>query len=264
MWLLSPDDRQLLLPASSVRVYALSAAGEFSPADLNPWGWWRADQGIVETGGMVDSWTSIEGNSRQLVGTTTQRPAYSLTSLNGLPALTFDGSNDFMRMASGLSAAEANLSIVLVYQVLTVANKYYVGVVETGSGYGAGQDWLVLNMGASPFKWTTRVSAAGGNSDVTSAANADTLAHVQDFVFAGGSKVSLATDGTVHGDDTTSIPATIALDGFVEIGAFRGTIANPTLPAHVRIAELIIFRTALSDSQRESLRSYANGRYALY
>jgi hypothetical protein len=54
-----------------------------------------ADTGTVTaSSGLVDEWRDKSGNARHATGTTTTRPAYASTTLNGKNTLTFDGTDD--------------------------------------------------------------------------------------------------------------------------------------------------------------------------
>jgi len=61
-------------------------------------GWWDASYGVAESGGLVSAWADRIGGYTAAQATGTAKPAWSATSLNGTPGLTFDGSDDLLAM----------------------------------------------------------------------------------------------------------------------------------------------------------------------
>src|SRR5262245_16371433 len=62
--------------------------------------WLRADMGITLNSGNVSAWADQSGSVQDFVqGTANKQPAWSATSMNGRPGITFDGSNDCLRHA---------------------------------------------------------------------------------------------------------------------------------------------------------------------
>lgn len=64
--------------------------------------WWNADRSdlISLSGSQVTAWTDSIGGYSAAQGTSALRPIYSATSFNGSPGLTFDGSDDYLELAS--------------------------------------------------------------------------------------------------------------------------------------------------------------------
>lgn len=62
--------------------------------------WWSADQGVVITGAGVSAWIDRKAGRSLVQGTDAARPAYSVTGFNGSPGLTFDGTDDYLELAS--------------------------------------------------------------------------------------------------------------------------------------------------------------------
>src|SRR3990172_6088908 len=59
--------------------------------------WLKADAGVTLAGTAVSQWADQSGNSRNATqGTASSQPTLVSNALNGKPALSFDGVNDFM------------------------------------------------------------------------------------------------------------------------------------------------------------------------
>jgi hypothetical protein len=65
-------------------------------------GYWDAEipSTLTLSGGNVATWTDLIGGYAPTQGTANSRPAYSATSFNGRPGLTFDGTDDYLELAS--------------------------------------------------------------------------------------------------------------------------------------------------------------------
>lgn len=83
------------------------AAAAWTPASLpNLKLWAESDQGTTVATG-VSQWNDLSGNGNHLVQAVgAKQPALTAAAINGLPALTFDGVDDFMQKAFTLSQPE--------------------------------------------------------------------------------------------------------------------------------------------------------------
>lgn len=62
--------------------------------------WWDASSGVTVTGSGVSAWVDRKGGLSLAQATDAARPAYSPTSFNGFAGLTFDGTADYLELAS--------------------------------------------------------------------------------------------------------------------------------------------------------------------
>ena len=75
---------------------------------------------VTASSGLVDEWRDKSGNARHASGTTTARPAYASTTLNGKNTLTFDGSNDRL-VTSAVSLHTGLYSVFAVARAATAS-----------------------------------------------------------------------------------------------------------------------------------------------
>lgn len=93
----------------------VAPAVPFSPDDItNLELWFAADEitGLADTD-PVSTWADLSGNGRDLTGTTTTRPLYRTNIQNGLPAVRFDGTDDYMVTSSFGPFAQPNTIFVV-------------------------------------------------------------------------------------------------------------------------------------------------------
>lgn len=66
--------------------------------------WFKGDAGVTEVATLVSRWADQSGNGNDLVQATgAKQPIYNVGSINLLPAITFDGTNDVMKTAGNIS-----------------------------------------------------------------------------------------------------------------------------------------------------------------
>jgi len=74
----------------------------WTPAVLLPYAWWdAADYGTISVSTGVSEWRDKSGNGKTLSqATTANQPTLTQNALNGLPVITFDGTNDVLSVAT--------------------------------------------------------------------------------------------------------------------------------------------------------------------
>lgn len=105
---------------------------QFSPLSLTPKVWYRADQGITESSGAVSQWNDLSVNGHHLPqGTGANQPIWGATSgPNGTPAVTFDGSNDYLSTTFTNVAQPYHAFVVMKTLAIATGNQGYF----TGAG----------------------------------------------------------------------------------------------------------------------------------
>jgi hypothetical protein len=89
------------------------------PSEFSPVLWLDANDSstVIQSSGAVSTWQDKSGNNYHFTqdSDTSRRPLYSATSLNGMPAITFDGSNDYLSISSRLGfSANPDISVFAV------------------------------------------------------------------------------------------------------------------------------------------------------
>lgn len=227
------------------------AGGSFSPDSVSGLELWlAADEitGLADTD-PVATWPDLSGNGRDATQATgVSQPLYRTAQVNGLPAVKFDGSNDYLTVAYALanaSGSDATHFLVLSGTVGTplstrsggskgwiIRHSIYAHIggspnISTGLGVST---WQLLTVERSGLSIATRVNAAASSSGTISSFGASAVA----VTHLGGE------DGT---DDASSAPNTQFADHFV--------------------AELLSYSAALGTTDRDAVEAYLMDRYAL-
>jgi hypothetical protein len=127
--------------------------------------WYKADSGTGQTlsGSAVSTWADQSGNGRDLTSSSTARPAWTINQINGLPAVVFDGTDDYMRV-TGLTATVQPCEMWIVTAVTGVGSGFYPIATLGGTG-SATSDYLSLNLPASDPRlvWASTSNSVYGN-----------------------------------------------------------------------------------------------------
>lgn len=209
---------------------------------------YRADLGVTKDGSnLVSQWDDQSGNDDDL--TTGVAPLWVDDLVNGYPAIRFDGSNDWLAKTGATAYDHPHIFMVLNQVTWTSADVIcYLWV----SGVSA--VWQQ--------KTSSPIITIGGD---TGDENPVTPPSLGTFFLLNG-----ANDGTTAGfnqvnDDTIVTGASHGYDPINLTTVYLTTNTGPYNWGNIEVAEFIIYEDGpLSVSDRESVKSYLNSRYALY
>lgn len=201
---------------------------KFDPLTLSPVIWVRPDE-LVAVGDTnpITTWTNL-GSGGDLTSASTNRPVVEFDAIDGLPAATFDGGNDYMLATIGILTQPVHVFIVAktnsagymfdsqnaaarnaVHHGLTSANRpdAYAGTVLVGPD-SVSYDWHIFE-----------ILFNGANSMIA----------VDNFTFSSQTAGAQSMDEFTLGDQN-GVPGTTPLDGSVaELFVFDGEIIGNDL-----------------------------------
>jgi hypothetical protein len=223
--------------------------------------WLKADAGVTLVGGAVDGWADQSGNGRDFSAPgATNRPAYSGT-LNGLPVLTFDGTDDYLNgNAASLNLAQ-NVNGLTIIAVAKYGASAIQGLVSIGTGSVLGAGRSAIDVTATQWRLSGRRldgdsfgSVAGGTTSAVPV--------IQSGVFrysAGTAGVFINSvsqnDGAFQTAGATSNTASLR---FV-----IGCVINLSSFLNGDIAEVIIYQRAISVEERNSVERYLSVKWGI-
>ncbi len=216
--------------------------------------WLRADAGVsANTAGLVSTWVDHSGNFNNASQTDpTALPLLHANAVNQLPALQFDGVNDFLEIPHvatlGITGDITTLWVVKFDDFAT----YRTVWAKTASNQPRPNDYYLLPNTGIPR--LLRSSAAGGSADGLEAPPAGTF-------ITGGYEVTGTT--AVHYLDGRDIGGgEITAGVFVAPFSLRlGTRGDFVTKMKGEIAEILIYSAALSDTDRSKVTDYLKTKY---
>ncbi len=217
---------------------------------------YRADRGVkTDQLGGVNAWHDFGPFAAVAEQTVAgNRPLYIPSDFDGLPSIEFDGTDDYLTLATALGSlglgAGGSFTIVALYRATSG------WVMAHGNVMNAGPDVSLRALGPGT---TTYVSDDFGSSvglDHTEGSSGD-----WDFVvfrFAGLSKLVTVVNG-ISQDGVGSLDTTVTVD-FATIGAYysAGTISNYLTG---KIRHLVIYGEYISDADVEKVIEYIHKQW---
>ncbi len=181
--------------------------------------------------------------------TSGSRPTYTDAAINNLPALYFDGSNDYYEIPYTPDLNPNKFTIFSVVKVLAVSGYHSIYTSRGASGLGY---MLYVN---SSNNWEAWYGLGGSlfeesEDDGSLVLNENTLITTQ----YNGSTVTLGRNGEQK--DTDDISIAFNIDKPLRIGSGATESTTPDFYFNGYIAEIIIFNRALKNEEQESIENY--------
>jgi hypothetical protein len=229
---LAPSDGEVALPRSGLRL------------------WLKADAGLPL--GRVNRWPDVSGRGRRRVGDvnapTSRSPVAEAGAVRGLPAVRFDGYDDFLDLPSALMAGAKSGEAWVVLRAaglpasenrtlwrLGGADTHYpISDGSISDGFGSATPWLgaapgedlgawqVYQVSAEAGRWTSRIN---GRVGWTSAENTVTFSPAPTLGYAGGLNFGRSFNG--------------------------------------QVAEILVFDRSLSEPERAAIARYLQARFGV-
>jgi len=209
--------------------------------------------------GFVTRWYDQSGGGSHLEQGTLAAQPHIVTAgvvdvLDGLPAVKFDGTDDYLTIASaGLYAAGA-ASMAVVFSGASASNSTVVGESNNAGG-GA----LYRLLRSSTAAWNVQATNSGGTSMWANSVSGDTTfdaAQHQAFYADSGSQINTHRDGTPKHVALAAVRSGTMTLSNMNVGAHLNG-GTPTNFLNGRVQELVLWnsnqsvdRVAISDAQK--------------
>lgn len=218
--------------------WQLSAIGyahaQFNPTQLPGLRMWlRSDQGVQLNGTFVSQWTDQSGNGNHAASSpNAYRPVYTPDAINGLPALSFDGIDDFLQFPE-IADVRTVFWVIREHPEANSSTSRPLLGWNGGLNFLRGDNMQLWNgLYASPQVFNGQTRLNGNNVVGTNA-----------LLLPGFNVVGLRTAGAVQASHLTQ-----------EANIFYRTWWGD-------FAELIVFDEPLSDAQMAQVEAYLFDRY---
>ncbi|WNJ17664.1 lectin-like domain-containing protein [Pontibacter sp. G13] len=207
--------------------------------------WYRADKGVVQNLDGVTTWEDQSLNEFDVLqGTAGNQPGYDADGLNYNPVVTFDG-NDYLNLDNVLGGDLFDPQEATIFVAQEAA-----GVVSFSFGDGGSDNKVVVENCGARMDFASTV-LAGSNAGLCDVAHIHTgRADNGDF--------EVIIDGVQLTNGTFTKSINPALTNNLEIGAHNGNYFVTG-----KIAEVIVYRKALTDAAVDSVLTYLSIKYGM-
>jgi hypothetical protein len=214
----------------------------------------RAGFGVTSSGSpsYISKWADLSGNGIDLTGTSGSEPTFAAQALNLLPAAKFNGSQ-FLSFPSETFDFSTGFSMFVVLQPTALtANAHMIDFGDAGSGNNL--EFQISSSG-SLGEFQTYSGTSGTAAQSASALNANQSQLLE--AVQSGTSATFYVNGVPGTTNTSmnSIPATSRTANFLGQASSGGNGFTG------RIAEILLYSTALSDSQREAIEAFLMQKY---
>lgn len=217
--------------------------------------WLDASNGVTTSGTAVTSWSdlsTLQNNATQT--TSTKRPTFTTNAINGLSAVTFNGTSQYLQLPS-LAGFNSGVSMFAVIKPTAVT----AGARVLDIGNGATSDNLQLQL---PSSTSAALYTYNGStpSSVTSSSGI-TLNQFQlvEAIDNGTGTASVYTNGVLGAQNTSmgTINNLTRANNFIGQGSAGGNYFKG------EIAELILYNRGVSATEQATLEGYLLSKYQL-
>jgi hypothetical protein len=226
--------------------------------------WLRADAGVTSSSGSVSTWSDQSGNSNDATQSSgSLQPSLVAGAINSavMPTVTFNGSSQYMNIASDFANMTAGATIVAVLEPTSSV------ATCTPCAYGNSSNSDAIFAQSVGTQAKLNVYDSSTSSSVTTSSNPLTTSayHMLIETFAPGSSPSTGV-GTIFVDGSQVAQSTSMVQTMNNttrssnlLGAGIG-LANYFQGG---LAELLVYNSPLSASQLAMVQSYVYSKYAI-
>ncbi len=212
----------------------------------------KADAGVTTSGGTVSAWADQSGNGFNVAATGSQQPALTASAINGQPALTLDGNDDFLQStaARDLLGGQQNYTFYAVTRPAATQKSFADIFDYSHSGFfnfviqqDGGSTNTFYNNGLANQTLTAGTPSIYGGTFV----NGGTLTGTSRL--NGGNAQAQSVGGPVN----FGVPNNFRVGNWINGGReFNG-----------QIAEVLIFNRVLTGAEQQQVEAYLSARYAI-
>ncbi len=225
--------------------------------------WFDASSLGLANNSTVGTWTDRSGNSRSATqGTLANRPIFLTNQLNSLPAINFDGSNDYLSTGAVSDLDTDNQTWLFVTKA---NNNMHTGHImcnayTTGTSSGVDQFWKSY-MSSTSGKYTNLIKNSTGTS-LGTASNYDSNYHIIENVWNGATDIITTYDNGSSAGSQSGANATPGGHVRLRLGA-QSTAVIPATYYNGKLAEAIVYSKTLNEAERIIVENYLAAKYNL-
>lgn len=254
--------KALGVPVPSIE-YGAAPPFSFTPTDLPGLELWlKADAGVTESGGLVSAWQDQSGNNRH--PSVIASPTLLAAALNGLPAIDFNGTTQYLETTTAPTLALAGKGACEIIMVMRRNSSDRLDPLLDWS-LSAAASVLYHDIPSNNF------FRVGGRSSLADGFNeaADNVIFVEDNFELVSMIVSPATSMLKYYLNNAlriNTSGTFSQSTFATSSGTQNTLFayfDGTATADITVAEVLVYSSELSNADKDKIAWHINQRYGL-
>jgi hypothetical protein len=214
--------------------------------------WVDANSQLISNGSLVATFSDVSGNGNHFSQPSSQaQPIFTDNAINGLPALLFDGTSDYMRSGSIPAIESPELTWFVVYEKAPLASQCLIG----GNYDSNGKQWLSYANSNNNFVINAHYST-GGISYNRYTDDGSSFNFVSNIIT--GSNLTTHLNGNLMAVKNASYTAPTG-NNHVSLGGHPISTTSYFLDGFV--AEAFVYNVALNDLERVLVENYLGAKY---
>lgn len=217
--------------------------------------WLKADHGLVTSSSEVSEWKDMSASANNAAqATSADRPILVANAVNGLPAVSFDGTSQYMQLGPGFTNFTAGATIFIVAKPTAVTSN--ARFFDFGNGATDNNFYLSQPNNTNLSFYTYN----GSTPSSLTASNAVTLNDYQllEVLQTNSGACSIYTNG-----EQKAVGPVTGISNISRSGNYLGADNARSLFFKGEIAEIVIYNRALTQEERQNVEGYLYARYAL-
>lgn len=210
--------------------------------------WLRADNSVTYNGSnQVSQWSDVSGSQNSFSqSTSSYQPIWTANAINGLPALAFNGSSQFLQAGQFLSDLSTGASLILVTKPTSVSAGARLLDLENCS-LGTYLSFLEPSTNAAQLNLY--------NANMATSLSASTAVTPSQFQLLEAFNAGLPGSGIYTNSVLNTNSALAMANNYLGQASASGNYFNGEL------AELLLYNRALTSSEQSSLEGYLSTKY---
>jgi hypothetical protein len=219
--------------------------------------WLRGDNGItLGSGTKITNWADSSGSGNTASqSTSSKEPTIVTGAINGLSAVAFNGTSDFLNIPSGMSNFSSGASIFAVVDPTSVT----AGARILDFGNGTTSDNIYLDLPSSTGASLYTYAGSSGTSVTSSSAITTGQYQLLEAIDNGSGTATIYTNG-IYGAQNTSMNT---MNNLTRADCFIGQASGTGSFFKGNIAELIVFNRGVTATEQATIEGYLSSKYQL-
>jgi len=230
----------------------------FAPEDIpNLLAWYDAadPSTITDTNGNVDAWTDKSGNGNDFAQSGAPRPTTGTQTINGLNTIAFNGTNEFLSIAT--FTPTPNFTIAMVFRVDGI-NDELESIISFNDNLAGNEDFQIEANSDVAYHGDFTSTNLGDITGVRFPTDLDTveIALIYQLATVDKSVRLFQSSGPVN-SDVGDYNGNLSADQNFKMGVNRGGVQF----LNVDIGEMLFINRAIGVQERTQLFDYFNSRW---